>query len=93
MISKVFRPRLSPKIRLRADRRTGRHLLLYPERGLDLSSTATEILRLCTGHNTIDTIAHRLAAMYVSASVAEIEQDVHNFLHALADRGLLDLQP
>ena len=37
------RPRLAGKARLRFDRRSARHLLLYPERGLVLSPTAAEI--------------------------------------------------
>jgi coenzyme PQQ biosynthesis protein PqqD len=93
VINNAVRPRLSPKVRLRADRRTGRYLLLYPERGLDLSSTASDVLCLCTGHNTIDTIARRLATMHGPVPVGEVRRDVHRFLHVLADRGLIELGP
>jgi coenzyme PQQ biosynthesis protein PqqD len=91
MTSETVRPQLRPKVRLRVDRQTGRYLLLYPEMGLDLNHTATEIARLCTGHNTVENMVHRLARMHDGASVAEVARDVNRFLGALADRGLLQL--
>ena len=84
-----IRPRLSHKVRLRCDRRTGRYLLLYPERGIELNETATEIVRLCTGAWTVDDIVRELAAAHVETSPAAIERDVQGFLTALARRGLL----
>ena len=36
------RPRLAPKVRLRWDRKDGRYMLLYPERGLVLNATAAD---------------------------------------------------
>ena len=83
------RPRLSPKVRLRVDRLTGRELLLYPEMGLELNRTATEIARLCTGERTVDDIARQLAHRYTHVSLVDITQEVREFLKTLADRGLL----
>ena len=83
------RPRLSPKVRLRFDRRTGRDLLLYPETGLDLNRTATEIARLCTGEWTVNDIAQHLARIHIETSQVDITRDVRDFLKTLADRGLL----
>ena len=83
------RPRLSPKVCLRADRLTGRELLLYPETGLELNRTATEIARLCTGERTVDDIARQLAHRYTHVSLVDITQEVREFLKTLADRGLL----
>ncbi|HWF59418.1 MAG TPA: pyrroloquinoline quinone biosynthesis peptide chaperone PqqD [Nitrospira sp.] len=85
----TVRPRLSPKVRLRFDRRTGRHLLLYPERGLELNNTATAIARLCTGEWTIDEMLNHLARAYDDVSPNEIRREVCEFLDVLADRGLL----
>ena len=85
----TVRPRLSPKVRLRFDRRTGRHLLLYPERGLELNNTATAIARLCTGEWTIDEMLDHLALAYDDVSSNEIRREVCEFLDVLADRGLL----
>jgi coenzyme PQQ biosynthesis protein PqqD len=85
----TVRPRLSPKVRLRFDRRTGRHLLLYPETGLELSHTATAIARLCTGEWTIEDMVDHLTRAYDDVSPNEIRREVCEFLDVLADRGLL----
>lgn len=85
----TIRPRLSPKVRLRFDRRAGRHLLLYPETGLELNDTATAIVRLCTGESTIDDMVDHLSRFYDGASPGEIRRAVHECLGILADRGLL----
>lgn len=86
----TVRPRLSPKVRLRFDRRTGRHLLLYPETGLELNDTATAIARLCTGEWTIDEMVDQLTRAYDDASPDEITRAVRAVLGVLTDRGLLD---
>ncbi|MGE3559759.1 MAG: pyrroloquinoline quinone biosynthesis peptide chaperone PqqD [Nitrospira sp.] len=84
----TIRPRLSPKVRLRFDRRTGRYLLLYPETGLELNETATAIVRLCTGERTIEDIVDHLTRSYDDASRGEISGAVRKLLAVLADRGL-----
>ena len=89
MTGDIARPQLSPKVRLRFDRRTGRYLLLYPETGLELSRTATEIARLCTGEWTVDEIAQHLAQIHGEISVVQITRDVRGFLKTLAGRGLV----
>jgi pyrroloquinoline quinone biosynthesis protein D len=85
----TVRPRLSQKVRLRFDRLTGRHLLLYPETGLELNNTATAIARLCTGEWTIDDMVNHLTRAYDDVSPHEIRREVCGFLDVLADRGLL----
>jgi coenzyme PQQ biosynthesis protein PqqD len=85
------KPRLSPKVRLRFDRRTGRDILLYPETGLDLNKSAMEIARLCTGEWTIDDIVHHLTQIYVDVPPSEITREVRKFLDTLAARGLLQV--
>ena len=87
------RPRLNSKVRLRFDRRTGRYLLLYPERGLELNETATEIARRCTGEWTVNDMAKHLARVYVDVPPDHIARGVHDFLTALAGRGLLQGLP
>ena len=89
MTGDIARPQLSPKVRLRVDRQTGRHLLLYPETGLELSRTATEIVRLCTGEWTVHEIAQYLAQIHSEISHVEITRDVRSFLKTLAGRGLV----
>ncbi len=51
VISSASRPQLAAKARLRRDRRTDRLMILYPEKGMELSPTAAEIVRLCTGEH------------------------------------------
>ena len=83
------RPRLASKARLRFDRKSGRHMLLYPERGLVLNPTATDIVRLCTGEHTVDEIVDRLTARYGSEPREVIEAQVRDFLRSMAERGLV----
>ncbi len=89
MSNVTVKPRLNRKVRLRFDRRTGRFLLLYPERGLELNSSAAEIARLCTGEWTVDGMTQQLAQIHVDASPDTITRDVQNFIETLAARGLL----
>ena len=85
----TIRPRFSPKVRLRFDRRTGRHLLLYPEAGLELNNTATVIARLCTGEWTVDDMVEQLTQAYGDVSPDEIGREMCEFLDVLSHRGLL----
>ena len=86
-------PKLARKARLRFDRHTGKHWLLYPERGMLLSPSATSIAALCTGVKTLEQIVDELhagSAVTNRTSREQIAQDVQQFLCALRDRGLLD---
>lgn len=82
-------PTMTPKARLRFDRISRNFLLLYPERGLILNSTAHDILRLCTGTHPIGMIVDQLATMHRDVSRASLTRDVYDFLHELADLGLI----
>ncbi len=93
MISAASRPKLAAKARLRRDRRTDRLMILYPEKGIELSPTAAEIVRLCTGENTVAEIVERLEASYATADRATIEREVLDLLNALADRCLIEERP
>jgi pyrroloquinoline quinone biosynthesis protein D len=89
VISLEARPRLAAKARLRWDRRGGRHMLLYPERGLVLNATGADVVRLCTGELTVGAIVDRLAAKYSPQPREAVETEVLTFLARLAERGLL----
>jgi len=93
MILPDFRPRLAAKARLHYDRHADRHLLLYPEKGLALNPTATEILKLCTGERTVTQIVSELEARYDGSPKQELEREVYDFLEALASRGLVEGAP
>lgn len=89
MIPAEARPRLAAKARIRFDRLTGRYLLLYPEKGLELNPTAADIVRLCTGEHTLTQISERLAEKYPKQPRAAIEREMLDFLAVLAQRGLV----
>ena len=81
------RPRLAPKARLRVDDISGKTLLLFPERGLEMNETGAEILGLCTGERSVSEIIDALAARH--GEHAALADDVRAFLQRLADRNLL----
>lgn len=89
-LSPASRPRLASKARLRLDRRSGKYFLLYPERGLQLNATATEIVRLCTGEHTVASIVAQLAGKYPAQGREALEREVVAFLTQIESRGLLD---
>jgi coenzyme PQQ biosynthesis protein PqqD len=93
MIERETKPRLARKARLRFDRKTGRTMLLYPEKGLTLTETAAEILGLCSGELTVGGIIERLAAKYGEERRAAIERETLDFLAEMADRCLLEGAP
>jgi coenzyme PQQ biosynthesis protein PqqD len=86
------RPRLASKARLRWDKREGKYLLLYPERGLLLNATAAGVVQLCTGEHTVEGIVVRLAETYPGKPRGEIQEEVMAFLSQIARRGLLDIE-
>jgi pyrroloquinoline quinone biosynthesis protein D len=88
VISADTRPRIASKARLRYDRKTGRTMLLYPEKGLVLNATAAEIAKLCTGEHSVAAIVAQLADRY-GKDAETIEREVMAFLSSLAERSLL----
>jgi coenzyme PQQ biosynthesis protein PqqD len=88
MIRPEHRPSLAPKARLRVDGLTGETFLLYPERGLRLNATASEILRLCDSRNTVDDIVAALASQNAGNRM-RVAAEVADFLESLRERGLL----
>lgn len=89
MISPTSRPRLAPKVRVRFDRRGQQYMLLYPEKGLALNSTAAAVVSLCTGEHTVEAIVEHLAAKCETESRERVEHEILAFLQDMADRGLV----
>jgi pyrroloquinoline quinone biosynthesis protein D len=83
------RPVLTRKARLRFDPISDEYLLLSPERGLILNGTASRIVRLCTGANSIGMIIDHLAISHPDCARTSLAQDLWEFLHELKARGLL----
>jgi pyrroloquinoline quinone biosynthesis protein D len=82
-------PRLSPKAKLRVDKKTGQKVLLYPEKGLLLNPTGARILELCTGERTVAGIVEVLVGEHDAAKRDTIRTEVTTFLQRLFDAGLV----
>lgn len=85
-------PKLAKKARLRFDRHSGRHMIVYPERGLALNDSAAAIAKRCDGTRTVSEIASEIAleADVPASERARLEQDVVEFVELLAQKGLLE---
>lgn len=87
-----FIPRLAKKARLRFDRHSGSHMIVYPERGLALNASAAKIAERCDGTRTLRAIVDELAleAGVAESDRADVEADVVAFVELLAHKGLLE---
>jgi hypothetical protein len=63
--------------------------LLSPERGLILNGPASQIVRLCTGSNTVSMIIDRLTTAHPDYPPTVLAQDLQQFLDELITRGLI----
>jgi len=88
MSTAAWRPRLADKARLKWDRHAQKHILLYPERGLELNPPAAAIVELCDGKKTVEEIARALAAR-TGGAPETVEVDVIAFIESMRRRGLL----
>jgi coenzyme PQQ biosynthesis protein PqqD len=94
VIDRTTRLSLARQVRLKLDPRSGKQMLLYPEKGLELNDTAARVAALCGEPRTVGEIVDRMAAASDAATPrAQIEQEVLAFLRALEDRGLLVVDP
>ncbi len=82
----MTRPRLATGARLRYDEVREEHQLLVPEGVVRLNPTAAEVLGLCDGERSLDDIVGALSARYDGADVRD---DVHELVDAMAKRGLV----
>ena len=82
----MTRPRLATGARLRYDEVREEHVLLVPEGVVRLNPTAAEVLELCDGERSLDDIVGALAARYDGA---DLRDDVHELVDAMAQRGLV----
>jgi coenzyme PQQ biosynthesis protein PqqD len=89
VIGPQTRVRLARKARLRHDPLSGKTMLLYPERGLELSETAAAIATTCARGATVGAIVGALCARFAGEPRDRIEAEVTTFLSALEERGLL----
>lgn len=85
-IELTFVPKLSKKARLRFDRHSGQHMLMYPERGLALNDSAKMIVERCDGTRSVAQIVIELDAL----AGKSVETDVLTVLEDLQKKGLLE---
>ena len=62
MIDRTTRLSLARQVRLKLDPRSGKQVLLYPEKGLALNDTAARVAALCGEPRTVGEIVARLVA-------------------------------
>ena len=88
----THRPKLAPKTKLRLDPKTGKYILLYPEKGLLLNPTGAAILKLCTGEHSLGEIIATLSAEF-QTEPERLEPEVLAFVNGLLERGLVQAEP
>jgi len=86
------KPKLAAKAKLRLDQKTGKYILLYPEKGLLLNPTGAAILKRCDGEQSLAQIIGALVLEFQSEP-AKVEVEVLAFVKGLLDRGLLQAEP
>ncbi len=83
-------PRLADHIRLHHDKVREQWVLLAPERILELSGPAVEIIQRCDGINSVSNIVLQLCSEY-DAPQEEIQPDVVEMLQSLLDKRFLQI--
>jgi pyrroloquinoline quinone biosynthesis protein D len=91
-LSLELKPKLAPKTKLRLDPKTGKYILLYPEKGLLLNPTGAAILKLCTGEQTLSAIIAKLVIEFQSET-EKVQAEVLTFVQGLLDRCLVQAEP
>jgi coenzyme PQQ biosynthesis protein PqqD len=81
----IRRPVLAAHTRYRWDKLRDQHQLVFPEGMIVLNDSAAAIVQLCDGRTTDELIA----ALKEKFPGAEPDDDVHEFLGHLAQRGLV----
>src|SRR6195952_4165109 len=87
-VDEASRPVLPRHARLKFDETRQRWVILAPERVLVPDEIAVEVLQLCDGARSVETVIDQLAAKY-AAERAAIATDVITMLQDLADKGFL----
>jgi coenzyme PQQ biosynthesis protein PqqD len=91
-LSLDLKPKLSPKCKLRLDPKTGKYVLLYPEKGLLLNPTGAAIVQRCSGEHTLSAIILALSLDF-AGDAERLKIEVLEFVSGLIDRGLIRAEP
>ena len=89
MMAFSSRPRLAPHVRLRFERARNRLFLVNRGQTLELDATATDVVRLCTGQNTVRTIIGAIAGAQSAWQPDAMAGDVIGCLNTLAAAALV----
>jgi pyrroloquinoline quinone biosynthesis protein D len=84
------RPRLSRKVHLKYDAIEKAFFVLYPERGIKLEGSASEILQRCDGERTAEMIVAELANA-TGTPTTVVRKDVEEFLAEMKKRGIVEM--
>ncbi len=79
-------------VRLHEDKVRGNSVLLAPERAIGLSPVSLAILTAIDGERSFEALTEHLAAQF-KAPIEEIAKDCDEFITALLDRRILELNP
>ena len=90
LIDKTAVPHLADQIKLHHDKVRKQWVLLAPERVLELSGPAVDILKQCDGINTVAKIVTLMNVDY-NAHEDEICSDVLEMLQSLLDKRFLQI--
>jgi len=80
---------LAAKARVRFDRHSEKHMILYPERGIVLSETAADVVNLCVEARSVASIVETLVEKYGEPNREAIAKDALELLQKLADKGVV----
>jgi coenzyme PQQ biosynthesis protein PqqD len=82
-------PKLAKKARLRFDRHSGKHMIVYPERGLELNDSAAAIAKKLDGTRDESAIVEEIVREH-EGNADDVRRDVSAFLSELRAKGLLE---
>ncbi len=83
-------PRLADQIKLHHDKIREQWVLLAPERVLELSGPAVDILKQCDGVNSVAKIVTLMCSEY-NAPKDEIQSDLLDMLQSLLDKRFIQI--
>jgi pyrroloquinoline quinone biosynthesis protein D len=85
-VKDMDKPRLSRLFHMQWEEAQSSYVLLYPEGMVKLNQSAAEILKRCDGERDLKAIVDDLQQAF---GVADVEDDVKDFLRAANERGWL----
>lgn len=68
------------------------HVLLYPEGIVKLNETGGQILELCDGQNSVETVIEKLAEKYCATDRTAVRSGVMNFLEVSHGKGWIRIK-